>query len=78
MLDCWMSWTERYTLEMAEMLAPYRIYWMEECLEPYDYAGFGRLHAEIKIDAHSKRGTRVRPLRIPQFSRAQRPRNLAT
>jgi L-rhamnonate dehydratase len=48
MLDCWMSWTERYTIEMAEMLAPYRIYWMEECLQPYDYAGFGRLHAEVK------------------------------
>jgi L-rhamnonate dehydratase len=48
MLDCWMSWTERYTIEMAEMLAPYRIYWMEECLPPYDYEGFGRLRAEIK------------------------------
>ena len=48
MLDCWMSWTERYTIEMAEMLAPYRIYWMEECLPPHDYEGFGRLHAAIK------------------------------
>jgi L-rhamnonate dehydratase len=33
---------------MAEMLAPYRIYWMEEVLPPHDYAGFGRLHAAIK------------------------------
>ena len=48
MLDCWMSWTERYTLEMAEMLEPYKVYWMEECLQPHDYAGFGRLSAEIK------------------------------
>ena len=48
MLDCWMAWTERYTVEMAEMLAPYRVYWMEECLQPYDYEGFGRLNAEIK------------------------------
>lgn len=48
MLDCWMSWTERYTIEMAEMLAPYRIFWMEECLPPYDYAGFGRLREQIK------------------------------
>ncbi|MEO7143778.1 MAG: enolase C-terminal domain-like protein, partial [Bryobacteraceae bacterium] len=47
MLDCYMSWTERYTLEMAEMVAPYRAYWMEECLQPHDYAGFGRLNAEI-------------------------------
>jgi len=48
MLDCWMSWTERYAVEMAEILAPYRIYWMEECLPPYDYAGFGRLRESIK------------------------------
>jgi L-rhamnonate dehydratase len=47
MLDCWMSWTERYTVEMAEMVAPYRVYWMEECLQPHDYEGFGRLSAQI-------------------------------
>jgi L-rhamnonate dehydratase len=48
MLDCWMAWTERYTLEMAEMVEPYRVYWMEECLPPHDYDGFGRLNAQIK------------------------------
>ena len=48
MLDCWMAWTERYTVEMAEMMAPYRIYWMEEVLQPHDYAGFGRLNTGIK------------------------------
>jgi L-rhamnonate dehydratase len=48
MLDCWMSWTERYTLEMAEMLEPHKVYWMEECLQPHDYEGFGRLNAAIK------------------------------
>jgi L-rhamnonate dehydratase len=48
MLDCWMSWTERYTLEMADLVAPYRVYWMEECLQPHDYDGFGRLNAAIK------------------------------
>jgi L-rhamnonate dehydratase len=47
MLDCWMSWNEQYTLEMAEMVAPHRVYWMEECLQPHDYAGFGRLNAAI-------------------------------
>jgi len=40
--------TERYTIELAEMLAPYRVYWMEECLQPHDYEGFGRLRAQIK------------------------------
>ncbi len=48
MLDCWMAWTERYTVEMAEMLEPYRVYWMEEVLQPHDYAGFGRLRAQLK------------------------------
>jgi L-rhamnonate dehydratase len=48
MLDCWMAWNERYTLEMAEMVAPYRVYWMEEVLQPHDYEGFGRLNAAIK------------------------------
>jgi L-rhamnonate dehydratase len=48
MLDCWMAWTERYTLEIADMMEPYRVYWMEECLQPHDYAGFGRLNTAIK------------------------------
>jgi len=48
MLDCWMAFTERYTLELAEKLEPYRVYWMEECLPPDDYAGFARLNAQIK------------------------------
>jgi len=48
MLDAWMAFTERYTIELAEMLEPYRVYWLEECLPPDDYAGFGRLNAQIK------------------------------
>ena len=48
MLDCWMAWTESYTVEMAEMVALHRVYWMEECLQPHDYEGFGRLSATIK------------------------------
>ena len=48
MLDCWMALTEDYTIEFAEMVEPYRVYWMEECLPPDDYDGFGRLHARIK------------------------------
>jgi L-rhamnonate dehydratase len=48
MLDCWMAWTEDYTLEMAALFEPYRVYWMEEVLQPHDYAGFGRLNAAIK------------------------------
>ena len=48
MLDCWMAWTERYTIDMAEMFGPYRVYWMEEVLQPHDYEGMGRLRQKIK------------------------------
>jgi L-rhamnonate dehydratase len=48
MLDCWMAWDEWYTIEMCEMMAPERVYWVEEVLQPHDYAGFGRLNAAIK------------------------------
>lgn len=52
MLDCWMAWTERYTIEIAEMMEPYRGYWMEEenmitrgpegiYVRPSDQPGFG-------------------------------------
>ena len=48
MMDCWMALTERYTLELAEAFEPYRVYWLEECLPPDDYEGFGRLREQIK------------------------------
>jgi len=48
MLDCWMALTEEYSYEFARMLEPYHVYWMEECLPPDDYAGFGRLNKRIK------------------------------
>ncbi len=48
MMDCWMALTERYTLELAEAFEPYDVYWLEECLPPGDYAGFGRLRETIK------------------------------
>jgi len=47
MLDCWMALTEDYTMELASMVAPYRVYWMEECLPPDEYAGFRRIHDKI-------------------------------
>jgi len=47
MLDCWMAWTEDYTIDMVKMLEPYRVYWVEEVLQPHDYEGFGRLNRDI-------------------------------
>ena len=48
MLDCIMSLTERYTVELAAAVEPYRVHWIEEPLIPDDYEGFGRLTARIK------------------------------
>ncbi|MHC4401932.1 MAG: enolase C-terminal domain-like protein [Planctomycetota bacterium] len=48
MLDCWMGLTEAYAEKLAARLAPYRVYWIEECLMPDDYAGMGRLNARIQ------------------------------
>ena len=48
MLDCWMAFTEDYAQRLAEELEPFNVYWMEECLPPDDYAGFGRLKASIQ------------------------------
>jgi L-rhamnonate dehydratase len=48
MCDCWMSWNESYTIEMAKLLEPYRVKWLEEVLPPYDFEGAGRLRRQIQ------------------------------
>ncbi len=48
MADVWMGWTESYAIRMVEMLAPYKIHWLEEILPPYEYAGSARLREKIK------------------------------
>jgi L-rhamnonate dehydratase len=67
MLDCWMAWTEGYTVEMARMLEPYRIYWMEEVLPPYDYEGFGQ-------NVDSERGAAGTGSARSEWSQQSRPR----
>lgn len=37
MLDCWMAFDVDYTVRLAEVLRPYRLKWLEECLIPEDY-----------------------------------------
>lgn len=39
MLDCWMAFDVEYTVRLAEILRPYRLKWMEECLIPEDLDG---------------------------------------
>jgi L-rhamnonate dehydratase len=37
MLDCWMAFDVEYAVRLAEVLRPYRLKWMEECLIPEDF-----------------------------------------
>lgn len=37
MLDCWMAFDTEYTVRLAEVLRPYNLKWMEECLFPEDF-----------------------------------------
>lgn len=45
MLDCYMSLTVPYTIELAEAMRPYRVRWIEEPLLPDDYDGHARIKA---------------------------------
>ena len=47
------------------MLEPYKVYWMEECLQPHDYEGFGRLNAAIKSTRIVTGEHEYYPLRFP-------------
>lgn len=47
MFDCYMSLTVPYTIELAKALAPYDVYWLEECLPPDDYDGCAELKATV-------------------------------
>lgn len=48
MLDCYMAWDVEYTLQMADLLRPYRVRWMEECLLPDDYNGYAELTRRVE------------------------------
>lgn len=47
MFDCYMALTLPYAIELARALAPYDVYWLEECLPPDDYAGCAELKAAV-------------------------------
>ena len=77
MLDCWMAFTERYTIELADILELSRVYWMEECLPPDDYAGFGRLNEKIQSTRIATGEHELYALWLPVASGAQGGRHLA-
>ena len=47
MLDCWMAFDVEYTVRLAEILRPYRLKWMEECLMPEDLEGHRALRRRL-------------------------------
>ena len=46
-LDCYMALTLAYATELARALAPYQVYWLEECLPPDDYDASAKLRASV-------------------------------
>ena len=48
MVDCYMSWNEAVTQEMARRLAPYNIYWFEDVLTPDHLAEQALLRETLK------------------------------
>ena len=48
MIDCLCQWDVPYTLEMAERLREFRLYWIEEPLSPDDLEGYARLCREVR------------------------------
>ena len=47
MIDCYMALTVPYAIELAQVLEPWDVYWLEECLPPDDYDGFTQLKAAV-------------------------------
>ena len=46
MIDCWMSLTVPYALELARRCEPYNVKWIEETLPPDDYEGYAEIKAK--------------------------------
>ncbi|SFT04423.1 enolase C-terminal domain-like protein [Paenibacillus sp. BC26] len=51
MLDCYMAWNVEYTIRMAELVAPYRVKWIEETLPPDDIDGYAELNRKVITSA---------------------------
>ncbi|MBI1790778.1 MAG: L-rhamnonate dehydratase [Acidobacteria bacterium] len=48
MIDCLCQWDVPYTLEMAERMQEFRLYWIEEPVSPDDLEGYARLCREVR------------------------------
>jgi L-rhamnonate dehydratase len=47
--DAYMGWDVAYTMEMAKMLEPYRLSWIEEPLMPHDIDGYAYLSKNLSV-----------------------------
>jgi L-alanine-DL-glutamate epimerase-like enolase superfamily enzyme len=48
MIDCYMSLTLPYAIELARKCEPYDVKWIEEALPPDDYEGYSELKKAVK------------------------------
>ena len=48
MIDCYMSLTLPYAIELARRCEPYNVKWIEETLPPDDYEGYSDLKKAVK------------------------------
>eukprot|EP01114_Cavostelium_apophysatum_P014321 TRINITY_DN3682_c0_g1_i1.p1 TRINITY_DN3682_c0_g1~~TRINITY_DN3682_c0_g1_i1.p1 ORF type:complete len:428 (-),score=87.41 TRINITY_DN3682_c0_g1_i1:17-1300(-) len=48
MIDCYMSLTVQYTIELARILEPLNVRWIEEFLPPDDYDGYSQVRQAVK------------------------------
>jgi L-rhamnonate dehydratase len=48
MIDCLCQWDVAYTLEMADRLQEFHLYWIEEPVSPDDIEGYARLCREVR------------------------------
>ena len=47
MIDCYMSLTVPYAIELARRCEPYNIKWIEETLPPDEYEGYARIKEKV-------------------------------
>merc|ERR1711935_1129853 len=47
MIDCYMSLTVPYTIELARRCEPYNVKWIEEALPPDEYEGYARIKEKV-------------------------------
>ena len=48
MIDCYMSLTLPYAIELARKCEPYEVKWIEEALPPDDYEGYSELKKAVR------------------------------